>query len=173
MRAVAILGILLDALNCRKELYMNNAPYEVGQILALADTLHKDYCTIVRNGSLPSVLIGTSLMRRAFDNPTAALADLTERIIEYLRWAKTAKKPKPDAAKTEEENKGNSIAFLEARRRCAAICLWRPNSANTIYRLVATTWRRPSFYSAFSLNRRSTRSNRRTAPRRSRKDRYR
>lgn len=51
-------------------------------------------------------------MRRALDNPAAALADLGERMIEYLRWAKTAEVP-GDAA----ENDPRRIAVLEARKR--------------------------------------------------------
>jgi hypothetical protein len=89
LRAVALLGILLDAFESRKENYMKEAAYHVGQVLALTDTLHKDYCTVVR-GELPNSLIGTSLMRRALDNPAGALADLSERMIEYVRWAKVA-----------------------------------------------------------------------------------
>jgi hypothetical protein len=85
-----VLGILLDAFASRKEDYMREAAYQVGQILALADTLHKDYCTVVRKGQLPNSLIGTSLMRRALDNPAGALADLSERMMEYIRWAKVA-----------------------------------------------------------------------------------
>lgn len=112
LRAVGVLGILLDALNCRKEVYMENAPYQVGQVLALADTIHKDYCIVVRKGSIPNSLIGTGLMRRALDNPAGALADLGERMIEYLRWAKTAEVPR-DAA----ENDPRRIAVLEARKR--------------------------------------------------------
>ena len=93
LRAVAVLGILLDSLGSKKEDYMKNAPYQVGQILALADTLHKDYCIVVRKGQMPNTLIGTALMRRALDNPAGALADLGERIIEYLRWAKIVQVP--------------------------------------------------------------------------------
>lgn len=90
LRAVAVLGILLDALGSRKEDYMKEAPYQVGQVLALADTLHKDYCTVVRKGELPNSLIGTSLMHRALDSPSGALGDLGERMLEYIRWAKVA-----------------------------------------------------------------------------------
>ncbi len=90
LRAIAVLGILLDALESRKESYMKEAPYQVGQVLALADTLHKDYCIVVRRGQLPNSLIGTALMRRALDNPAGAIADLSERMMEYIRWAKVA-----------------------------------------------------------------------------------
>jgi hypothetical protein len=119
LRAVGILGILLDALNCRKEVYVENAAYQVGQVLALADRIHKDYCVVVRKGSVPNSLIGTGLMRRALDNPAGALADLAERMIEYLRWAKTAEPPKPpDNSMPEQEQKRRKWmrrAYFEAR----------------------------------------------------------
>jgi hypothetical protein len=112
LRAVAVFGILLDALGSRKESYMKDAPYRVGQILAMADTLHKDYCIVVRKGQVPNSLIGTSLMRRALDSPAGALADLSERILEYIRWAKTVKMPE-DWPKKDQRR----IAVNEARKK--------------------------------------------------------
>lgn len=112
LRAVATLGILLNALASRKEQYMKEAPYQVGQVLALADTLHKNYCTVVRKGQLPNTLIGTSLMRRALDNPAGALADLGERMMEYVRWAKVAQ-----VSSDWPENDQKRIAVYEARKK--------------------------------------------------------
>ena len=112
LRAVAMFGIILDALGSRKENYMKDAPYKIGQILALADTLHKDYCVVVRRGQLPNSLIGTSLMRRALDNPVGALADLSERITEYVRWAKVAR-----MSREWEKNDQRKIAVNEARKK--------------------------------------------------------
>ena len=112
LQAVALFGILLDSLGSRKEHYMQDAPYMVGQVLALADTLHKDYCVVVRKGQLPNSLIGTSLMRRALDSPTGALADLSERMMEYVRWAKVAQ-PSNDWP----QDDGRRIAVNEARKK--------------------------------------------------------
>lgn len=113
LQAVAVLGILLNAFDdSRKEVYMRNAPYQVGQILALADTLHKDYCIVVRKGSLPTTLIGTSFMRRALDSPAAAFAELAERMIEYVRWAKTA-----EVSREWAKDDRRAIAVREARKR--------------------------------------------------------
>jgi hypothetical protein len=112
LRAVAVLGILLDALGSRKENYMKEASYQVGQVLALADTLHKDYCIVVRKGQLPNSLIGTSLMRRALDNPAGALADLSERMMEYIRWAKVAQ-----VSKDWPQDDQRRIAVNEARKK--------------------------------------------------------
>lgn len=91
---------------------MKDAPYRVGQVLALADTLHKDYCIVVRKGQLPNSLIGTSLMRRALDNPAGALADLSERMMEYIRWAKVAQIPEGWS-----QNDPQLIAVREARKK--------------------------------------------------------
>jgi hypothetical protein len=112
LRAVAVFGILLDALGSKKEAYMKKAPFQIGQVLALADTLHKDYCVVVRKGQMPNTLIGTSLMRRALDNPAGALADLGERMMEYLRWAKIAQVSQEWAS--EDQRK---IAVNEARKK--------------------------------------------------------
>jgi hypothetical protein len=111
LRSVAVLAILLDGLGHRKEQYMHNAPYQVGQVLALADTLHKDYCVVVRKGQLPTSLIGTALMRRAIENPAGAIADLGERMMEYVRWAKTVDLPSGD------DKEQQRIAVYEARKK--------------------------------------------------------
>jgi hypothetical protein len=110
--AVAVLGILLDAFESRKENYMKEVPYQVGQALALADTLHKDYCIVVRKGQMPNSLIGTSLMRRALDNPAGALADLSERMMEYIRWAKVAQ-----VSQDWPQDDQRRIAVNEARKK--------------------------------------------------------
>lgn len=91
---------------------MKDAPYQVGQVMALADTLHKDYCTVVRRGQLPNSLIGTSLMRRALDNPAGALADLSERILEYVRWAKVTQMSREWSSDDQRR-----IAVNEARKK--------------------------------------------------------
>ena len=85
----AILGLLLWKLGIEKEVYMNNAPYLVGRMLNLADELHALYCKEVRNGSLPSQLLGNALMAAALDSPTQAVAQLALRIAPYLGWART------------------------------------------------------------------------------------
>lgn len=102
---------------------MNNGPFQVGQVLALADTLHKDYCTVVRKGQLPNSLIGTALMRRALDNPAAAVAGLGERMIEYVRWAKTVDVPEgifktgSDGKQVEtEESRRKRLPYLQAKK---------------------------------------------------------
>lgn len=51
-------------------------------------------------------------MRRALDNPAGAVADLSERILEYIRWAKVAQ---IDQKWSDEDQK--KIAVNEARKK--------------------------------------------------------
>lgn len=87
LRTVALLGILLDALGRRKEGYMNDTAFQLGRLLSLADTLHREYCVHVRKGSIPPQLIGNALMPAAADNPEGAIDRLRERINIYQAWA--------------------------------------------------------------------------------------
>ena len=69
---------------------MHSSPFLVGRMLALADTLHKEYCTHVRKSEIPPQLVGNALMPVALENPTAGLARLSERIVPYHAWANAA-----------------------------------------------------------------------------------
>jgi len=87
LRAVALFGILLDALGRERKRYMTDAAFQVGRLLALADTLHREYCVHVRKGRIPPQLIGNALMPAAADNPEDAIDRLRERLNIYQAWA--------------------------------------------------------------------------------------
>jgi hypothetical protein len=92
--AVSFLSILLGYLHIRKEQYMENAPYNVGQLFKLADQLHKNYCVAVRNGGdkkkrLPPQLLGNAIFPIACVHPVEGLNRLRERIRPYIAWAET------------------------------------------------------------------------------------
>ncbi len=87
LRAVSLLGILLDAIGQRKETYMSGVAFSVGRLLSLSDTLHREYCKRVRGGSIPPQLIGNALMPAAADNPENAVDRLRERMTIYKAWA--------------------------------------------------------------------------------------
>lgn len=87
LRAVALLGILLDALGREKGGYMNDTAFQLGRLLSLADTLHREYCVHVRKDSIPPQLIGNALMPAAADNPEDAIDRLRERMNIYQAWA--------------------------------------------------------------------------------------
>ncbi|MDD5502834.1 MAG: hypothetical protein PHH26_05155 [Candidatus Thermoplasmatota archaeon] len=103
LRAVSVLGILLDAFGKRKERYMNESAFLVGRLFSLADNLHKSYCVVVRDGSLPPSLIGNSMLAKAFDNPQMAVADLADRMRIYVGWAQTASEPSENDPKKESK----------------------------------------------------------------------
>ncbi len=98
LKAVALIGILLDQLGHQHKTFMKDSIYQVGRLLALADSLHFQYCKWVRTSDdkrksgkvdAPSELLGNSLFNFALDNPVAALARLAERIRPYKGWADT------------------------------------------------------------------------------------
>lgn len=107
LSAISLIGIILHAFGHRKERYMSDPVFIVGQMLALADTLHKDYCIIERDGSLPPSLIGSSLMPRALDSPVSALASLADRMSLYLRWASALAAPPSVSDSSPEEEQGS------------------------------------------------------------------
>ncbi|MBI3097091.1 MAG: hypothetical protein HYY93_02420 [Planctomycetes bacterium] len=87
----AILALLLRKSGHEKGAYMQTAPFLVGRMLALADTLHMEYCRHVRKGQVPPQLMGNALMVQALASPMLGLSRLSERIPVYQAWARTVK----------------------------------------------------------------------------------
>lgn len=67
---------------------MENMPYQIGQLLKVADELHTLYCKVVRDGNVPPQLAGNSLFVAATETPVRALTQLSPRLSPYLAWAK-------------------------------------------------------------------------------------
>ncbi|MDR2632833.1 MAG: hypothetical protein LBC51_04320 [Treponema sp.] len=84
----SLFGLLLYKQNCYKEDYMENMPYQLGQLLKVADELHALYCKVVRDDNVPPQLVGNSLFVAATETPVQALAQLSPRFSPYLAWAK-------------------------------------------------------------------------------------
>jgi CRISPR-associated protein (Cas_Csd1) len=97
VKAIALLGILLHKLEQNKETYMHEPTTQVGRLLALADSLHLQYCRHVRKGESPSQLIGNALFNTALDQPVFALARLAERLTPYQAWGRTFQSNDPKA----------------------------------------------------------------------------
>ncbi len=94
LKTVALLGLLLKKLNPitnHKDSYMKEPLYQLGQLLALADSLHQQYCKHVRDNQRPSQLMGNALFNTALEQPKTALARLAERIAPYQAWAQNYK----------------------------------------------------------------------------------
>ncbi len=97
VKSVALFGILLRGLGHHKEHFMREPITQVGRLLALADSLHQQYCRHVRKGESPSQLLGNALFSTALEQPIFALARLAERLAPYQAWARTFQSNDPDA----------------------------------------------------------------------------
>lgn len=91
----SLLSILLYLAGIRKEDYMLDVPFNVGQFLKLADMLHKEYCVQVRSSdkkkpSIPAQLMGNEMLAIASENPVEGLNRLRDRMRIYLAWAESA-----------------------------------------------------------------------------------
>ncbi|MBI5665802.1 MAG: hypothetical protein HZC49_12070 [Nitrospirae bacterium] len=122
LNAISILAITLYKLGIKKEVYMKNAAFNVGRMLALADKLHCEYCINVRGKnetdeekkkSIPAQLIGNALMRTALDNPLKGLSLLSERLLIYQAWATKAQGDNVGLAKWVLGQMGHVSAELE------------------------------------------------------------
>lgn len=97
VKAIALFGILLHQLGHLRNNYMQEPITQTGRLLALADSLHQQYCKHVRKGASPSQLIGNALFNTALEQPVFALARLAERLTPYQAWARTFQSNDPDA----------------------------------------------------------------------------
>lgn len=97
LKTIALLGILLHQLGYKKENFMQEPIANIGRLLALADSLHLQYCKHVRRGNAPSQLIGNALFNTALEQPVFAIARLAERLAPYQAWARTFNSSDPKA----------------------------------------------------------------------------
>lgn len=87
LRTLTILCVLLNKLKRKKEIYMNDTAFKLGQLLAAADILHAGYCADVRGGAVPPSLLGNQVFIMAQTSPQKALASLSKRWKPYAGWA--------------------------------------------------------------------------------------
>lgn len=97
VKTIALLGILLHQLGHHRKDFMHEPITQIGRLLALADSLHQQYCKHVRKGDSPSQLIGNALFNTALEQPVFALARLAERLTPYQAWAQTFQSNDPEA----------------------------------------------------------------------------
>lgn len=83
-----VLSMLLFFNGNRKDDYMEDTPYLMGQLLKASDELHALYCKVVRNNQIPPQLAGSALFVAASETPGRTLAQLAVRMTPYLSWAK-------------------------------------------------------------------------------------
>ena len=97
--------------------YTEEFGFLLGQLLAAADVVHVGYCMDVRDGSIPSSLLGNSLLGMAAEQPSKALSLLLKRWPPYANWAKNEPKVHAVAAKS-DKNKAIALrkGLSQARR---------------------------------------------------------
>lgn len=86
--SLVMIGMILYWLGSKKEDYMNEYPYLFGQLLKASDSLHELYCCEVRDGQIPPQLVGSSMYVAASELPAQTLAQLANRMLPYIAWAK-------------------------------------------------------------------------------------
>ena len=126
LKAVALTGIFLNQLGERHELFMKEPTYQLGRLLAYADSLHQQYCKHVRGGETPTQLIGNALFSTALEQPVFALARLAERLSPYQAWAKTFKNTKQDV------KSGYEKTLLKLIGECSSTFIEEHNGAFVI-----------------------------------------
>ncbi|MDO4581204.1 MAG: hypothetical protein Q4B96_01295 [Bacillota bacterium] len=87
-RSLCVLGLLLYKCDERKEIYMEELAFLLGQWLHVSDKLHTLYCIVKREGDVPPQLAGSALLVSAGEMPYQALAQLHSRMSPFISWAK-------------------------------------------------------------------------------------
>lgn len=88
LKTLALLGLFLYQLGIRKEKYMKEFPYLLGQMLKISDELHALYCKVERNSEAPNVLAGSGVYIMGAEQPYKALDLLGKRMSPYIAWAR-------------------------------------------------------------------------------------
>lgn len=87
-QVLSVLGLLLYKCEKRKENYMEELAYLLGQLLHVSDELHTLYCKCKRDNEIPPQLAGGALFVSAGVMPYQALSQLSVRMQPYIAWAK-------------------------------------------------------------------------------------
>ncbi len=110
---LSLMGILLYREGIRKENYMDNLPYLLGQLLKVSDELHVLYCRVVRGGDLPTQLAGSGMYRSAAEYPVRTLNMLGTRMNPYITWAKSYRTKNENAKGKESWRAGWLLSLYE------------------------------------------------------------
>jgi hypothetical protein len=86
--SLSLLSVLLYKSGRFKEVYMSECAFQLGQLCSAMDELHIGYCKSVRDGQIPSTLLGNQTYGIALNNPFKAMGVLATRLKPYEAWAK-------------------------------------------------------------------------------------
>ena len=120
LRSTTWIGALLHHLGRdagpAKESYMSDAGFRLGQLLAVADTVHVGYCMDVRGGSIPTSLLGNAVLGLAAERPSEALKLLCQRWPPYATWTKNGMAIDARLEREKREAKSDSEKKTAERR---------------------------------------------------------
>ena len=85
--AITAVGLFLYKLGRKKEVYMKELAYKLGQFCSVLDEIHIGYCESERKGKEPGRLIGNQAYAAAVMNPRKALEITAQRFAVYKSWA--------------------------------------------------------------------------------------
>ena len=89
LQAATLVGVLLAKTGRKKDTYMTEPAFQLGQLLAAADAIHVGYCMDMRGGQVPPTLLGNSVLTLAQADPQRALATLCRRWKPYSAWVRS------------------------------------------------------------------------------------
>lgn len=104
---VALAGMLLWWSGKRKEDYMKDYAYLVGQMLQIADSLHELYCFAERKDQMPAQFVGSSIYGAVAECPNRGFSQLGQRMQPYITWAKGHRDRRIVREKKGKEGKNN------------------------------------------------------------------
>jgi hypothetical protein len=128
LRALGFVGVLLAKFGRRKEDYMSEVAFKLGQRLAVADAVHVGYCTDMRSGDVPPTLLGNAVLATAQSDPMKALAVLSRRWKPYAAWAKRpavhaqADRLRASSDKKEQNRGWAMVTAVSHARRADELC---------------------------------------------------
>ena len=85
--AITSMGLFLYKLGRKKEVYMKDLAYKLGQFCSVLDEIHIGYCESERKDQEPGRLIGNQAYAAAVTNPRKALEITAQRFAVYKSWA--------------------------------------------------------------------------------------
>ena len=102
--AITAMGLLLYKSGRKKEVYMKELAYKLGQFCSALDEIHIGYCESERKGQEPGRLIGNQAYAAAVVNPQKALEITAQRFAVYKSWADKNSREEDERLKEKAKN---------------------------------------------------------------------
>ena len=111
--AITAMGLLLYKSNRKKEVYMKELAFKLGQFCSALDEIHIGYCESERKGQEPGRLIGNQAYAAAVVNPQKALEITAKRVAVYKSWADKNSREEDERLKEKAKNAKYAYFWLQ------------------------------------------------------------